>query len=724
MNSKLKDVKTFLFFWGTCIYLEILIPLADNRLFGDAKPLMFVYMALFSVPFALLIYLITSIPRKPVPRLILSIIFVIILVLFFGVELFSKGFFKNYMSLESVASGGKGMMTDFADETIAYVGSKFQFAILLLIPIPFLIFFYKLKFILHDKSGGYSRWITVGLTLLFFSTGLIVVQNMEEDRIVYEENYEFDTAVNTFGVTAAVRLDAEYLIFGHGSNSEFEFTAEEFDFNDTEDVFSEQDFSEAGDPAEGIVLPEEGEIEETVTGEEEISSETPEKTEKLSEVEDIPDASTVKPRRVYGKHDCGLDFEALAEAETNSKIASIDRYIASLTTADKNEYTGLFEGKNLIFITAEAFSEEVIDPEFTPALYRLATKGINFTNYYQPVWGGSTSTGEFSNLTGLVPAYGISSMKKTADKNMYYTIGNQLRREGYFSRAFHAHYYTYYGRDLTHENIGYDQFIARGNGLENDIKYQWPESDLELMQATVDMYIDQQPFSVYYMSVSGHTNYNWSGNAMSYKNKDAVKDMDVPTPIKAYLACNLEFEYAMEYLLERLEEEGILDDTVIVIGNDHYPFGLEQEGSSQYKNALGDLYGYDYKKPWERDHNRLIIWCGSLEDEEPIVVDDPVYSLDIIPTLSNLFGTDYDSRLYAGRDALSDELPLVLWANYSWMTDKACCSGGKVEVFEGYEDEVTDEYIKAVKSIVANKFTFSKNVLDYDYYNVLFGDET
>ncbi|MBQ8006920.1 MAG: LTA synthase family protein, partial [Lachnospiraceae bacterium] len=341
---------------------------------------------------------------------------------------------------------------------------------------------------------------------------------------------------------------------------------------------------------------------------------------------------------------------------------------------------------------------------------------------YQPVWGGSTSTGEYSNMTGLIPAYGIASMQHTIGKNMHYTLGNRLKSMGYFSRAYHAHYASYYDRDQTHENLGYEKFIARGTGLDESVKFQWPESDLELMQATVDDYINEPHFSIYYMSVSGHTRYNWQGNAMSGKNRDAVSELDVPEPIKAYYACNLELEYAMEYLIGRLEEAGIADDTVIVMAADHYPFGLEDEPSDTYKNALGDLYGYDYTDQFERDHNRLIIWSECLEDMEPIIVDEPTYSLDIVPTVSNLLGLDFDSRLYVGRDVFSDAEPLLIWPNYSWMTDKAVFNSGKnqITIREGFEDEVTDEYISSVAARVSNYFTFSKNAVDYDYYNVLY----
>ena len=424
---------------------------------------------------------------------------------------------------------------------------------------------------------------------------------------------------------------------------------------------------------------------------------------------------------VYGVNSLDIDFEALALEAPNSTVAALETYVASRTPSSQNEYTGLFQGKNLIFITAEAFSREAVSEEYTPTLYRLMTRGINFTDYYQPAWGGSTSTGEYSNLTGLIPTYGVSSIQKSASRNMYFTLGNQLQRLNYSSFAYHNHTYTYYDRHRTHRNLGYSTYMGLGNGLEGKIRNQWPESDLELMQATVDQYIDLQPFSVYYMTISGHTHYNWGGNSMSGKNRDAVADMEGSDAVRAYIAANLELEYAMEYLIERLEEAGIADDTVIVLGSDHYPYGLAEEYSSSYRDALAELYGYDYYEPWARDHNALIIWCGSLEDRDPIVVDTPVYSLDIVPTVSNLMGLEYDSRLLVGRDVFSDTEPLVLWIDRSWMTDLARynASTGVLTVKDGAE--LPEDYVSRISAVVSNHFTFSKNVLDTDFYGVLFG---
>ena len=178
----------------------------------------------------------------------------------------------------------------------------------------------------------------------------------------------------------------------------------------------------------------------------------------------------------YGYSVLPMDFGEAAKASGQGAVASIHNYVNSLAPSRQNEFTGMFKGKNLILITAEAFSAELIDPELTPTLYRMATEGIQFKEYYQPAWGASTTTGEFSNLIGLVPIQGGSSMNETYQQKLFLTMGNQLQKLGYHSTAYHNHLKDFYHRNNTHPHLGYDEFIARYGGLE--IKGTWPESDL------------------------------------------------------------------------------------------------------------------------------------------------------------------------------------------------------------------------------------------------------
>ena len=234
------------------------------------------------------------------------------------------------------------------------------------------------------------------------------------------------------------------------------------------------------------------------------------------------------------------------------------------------------------------------------------------------------------------------------------------------------------------------------------------------------MYIDEPNFCVYYMTVSGHGNYSKMGNCMTRKNWDSVADLDYSDTVKGYLAANLELEYAVEALVRALEEKGIAQDTVICISSDHFPYALDTDASLGQMKYLSELYACDVTNNLFRDHNRLILWSGSLEEQDPIVVSSPTSSLDILPTLLNLFGIPYDSRLYIGRDVFSDSEAIVFNTGYDWKTDLGTYLSA-TGVFTPVNDEVVvpDGYIARIKAIVKNKINFSRAILDCDYYKAI-----
>jgi len=207
---------------------------------------------------------------------------------------------------------------------------------------------------------------------------------------------------------------------------------------------------------------------------------------------------------------------------------------------------------------------------------------------------------------------------------------------------------------------------------------------------------------------------------MCAKNYDKVAHLDCSEAIKCYIAANLELEYAMASLLSRLEEAGIADDTVIVISADHYPYGLEESSTwDSDKNYLKELFGEEVTE-FVRDQNTLIIWSGSIEGME-LQVDKPTYSLDILPTLLNLFGVEYDSRLMPGRDALAEGDGLVFWPSRgSWMTDKGSYLAANGTFIPAEGVTVDEEYVERMHAIVRNKIKYSKGVSQYDYFNYVY----
>ena len=133
-----------------------------------------------------------------------------------------------------------------------------------------------------------------------------------------------------------------------------------------------------------------------------------------------------KPKIIeYNKLD--IDFESLIASETNKTINNIHNYISSLDPTNKNEYTGYFKGKNLIYITAEAFSPIAVDPNLTPTLYKLVNTGFKFNNFYSPVYFVSTSDGEYINLTGLLPKESVWSLSRSSNNYLPYAYGKVFK---------------------------------------------------------------------------------------------------------------------------------------------------------------------------------------------------------------------------------------------------------------------------------------------------------
>ena len=411
-----------------------------------------------------------------------------------------------------------------------------------------------------------------------------------------------------------------------------------------------------------------------------------------------------------------IDFTALADSTDSDILKATDEYLSNATPTRKNNYTGLLKDYNLITICAESFCPWFISEELTPTLYKLSHTGILFENYYG-TFQSVTTNGEYTMCMGLYPDMSRtktdSSFNVAGTNYLPFCLGNALKGMGYQAWGYHDYIGDFYNRNITHANMGYT-FKAADSGLA--MKIDWPSSDLEMMEASIDDYINSgEPFHAYYMTFSGHYQYNWD-NAMSAKNRDAVKDLPYSEPVKAYIACNLELEYALEYLMQRLEQAGVADKTCIVLTNDHYPYGLTED-------EYNELAGQTLDTTFEKYRNSFICYVPGLS--ENIVVDEYCSTADILPTLLNLFGVDYDSRLLAGTDVLSSGLHVAVLSDKSFLTKTFRYDAGTETVIPADENTtVSDELAEAYRLYVDSRFQLSGNILNSDYYAHVFSKES
>ena len=680
-KKKISEYVKYAVFPIIFIYLEIVYKLATRSAFSVE----IVYPVISALTLGIFVKLITSLAGQSINKILGYTILIFVCVLFCVQIVYKNTFTTPFaFSIAFGEAGGVHALTEFADQTQTAIIKNVVWIIISLLPIVALIPLGR-KFGLFKMAEKKENWILLIIFLGVHIIGLISLLFSGDDgytpKVLYYDHFVNEIGFDKLGVITSTKLDLK------------------------ESILGVSDYLEKIEEEQKIpVLAEEH---ETTTPEEDTTSE--QVTEETTEEETTEEETTVvveEPVR-YEPNIINIDLDRFSSEMNNSDITWLNDYIKACEPTMKNEYTGMFEGYNVILITAESFSPWAVSEKYTPTLYKLVNSGFVFNNFYMHGYT-ATTVGEYIMCTGLL-ANGrgaASPFDRTVDdgnKYMGMCMGRIMENLSCPTFAYHDHSYSYYNRDKTHPNMGYT-YKGLGNGL--DVKKTWPESDLEMMEKTVDEYINEDRFHAYYMSVSGHMNYDFTANMMSYKHKDEVADMDEAEGIKAYVACNIEFDQALEYLINRLEEKGIADKTVIAIAADHYPYGIEQE--------LRDKIGEEEAKWYGLQKSNLIIWSASMD--EPVQVDKVCSSVDVIPTLLNLLGIEYDSRLYSGKDILSDSPGLVVFSNMGFMTDYCIYNSRTGEVKETAGIEVPKEYITTINKLVKNMWNAAGKIIQVDYY--------
>jgi len=405
------------------------------------------------------------------------------------------------------------------------------------------------------------------------------------------------------------------------------------------------------------------------------------------------------------------NIEELDFSGGTGNIETINKFMANEYGSKQNEYTGMFEGKNLVFVVAESFSEIAVSPEYTPTLYKLVHDGFYFENFYTSN-NLSTIGGEFQALTGLYADNTILSSWRGGRAYYPYGIGTMFKETGYNTYAYHNNSAYYQDRNVYLKTQGLDNYTGCYNGLEKKINCeQWPQSDVEMINATIDDYINSDtPFLTYYMTVSGHFYYTFGGNSIAKKNQDLVKDLDYPEEVRGYIATQMELDKAMETLLNKLEEAGKLDDTVIVLLADHYPYNLSID-------HINTLSSYERDTLIEANSNSLIIYNSKMKS---VKVDKVGMSIDVLPTVLNLFGIEYDSRLIMGKDILSSSEGIAIFKDKSWVTNKGTYYASRSQFVASSTEEIDEGYVERINAIVNNRVAISRMIVDSNYYKYIF----
>ena len=654
ITKKSIKLPAFLYFPIIILWMEIMVKFSSGFSVSDG----ILFTIIFTIPFACVLTIISTLFSSEKVNRRIALGLTAFFAIWYSAQLVYNNVFGTFFVVSSITNGGTAQALNSIDMILTAVGSRFFFIFMTFLPLIINIIFGR-KLCSFKKTKCATKIILIVTVAVVQLVGTLFVNfdsnsaNTKSNYNLYYGDLQQNAVCERFGLFTMQRIDITRMIFGYKSD---------------------------------------------------IKEVTQSQSEAVATV-DTPDIK-IEPQIIE------TDFKKLSQSTDNEDLQSLYSYFESATPSYTNEYTGMFEDYNVIFLSAESFSQYCIDEELTPTLYKLYSEGFQFENFYSPAWGVSTTDGEYANLTGLIPKSGVWSFSQSAEQNISFpfTLGEQARANGVEEvRAYHNHTYDYYDRDKYLTNIGYDySAIGKGLDLGEDV---WPNSDLKMIQNTVGDYINADSFSVYYMTVSGHGGYSY--NTISARNSELVEHLDYSDEVKGYLAANIELDKALEYLIDELDKADKLENTLICLTDDHYPYSLDEF------NGLDELAGHKVDTTFERYKNSWLLWSESMD--EPVKVETQCSSLDILPTLLNMLGLEYDSRTIIGSDVFGKKAPFVVFGDRSWISQNGQYNANTGE-YTAFENAEGKDDIDSLNNKCTNMFTISRMILDTNVYAEMYGD--
>ena len=454
----------------------------------------------------------------------------------------------------------------------------------------------------------------------------------------------------------------------------------------------------------------------------------PSKWELESEEED----SEVMP--YYPHVDKSLDFAALAAEETNKDYKEMAEYFASVVPSMENAVTGKYKDKNLIFLLCEAFSPYVVSEEYTPYLWKITHQGYAF-NFYNTV-PHNTNNSEFCAITSIYPDhsyrdkgwnafYKSNPCSNSASTYLPYTFANSFNAAGGKSYYYHYNKGSYYQRNKSHANFGFETSFI-GAGLEGVVRF--PNYDLEMFEQAVPKLLTPgkdgkiQRFNAMFLTFGGHSVYQ-PANIVARRYSDFKNTLPYKSEkIKNYVAQHQDLEASVKLIYTSLEEAGILEDTIIIITPDHWPYGMDAGNFKNGLSILSELAGTDLNATAQDtflNQYKGIFCIFDATMDELVEVEAPMCSYDITPTLLNLWGFEYDSRLLMGRDIFSDSEHVAVFYDFGFVAEDFFYNNSSKKAYT-MDRQVGDETVQAkAKELVgkiAKKYGISKKMQKKDYF--------
>lgn len=413
-------------------------------------------------------------------------------------------------------------------------------------------------------------------------------------------------------------------------------------------------------------------------------------------------------------------WKSLASSTNDSTYKTLNNYFMNRQVTPKNEYTGLFEGKNLIIIMMESVNEIAIyNKEYFPTLYKMYHEGISFKNNYSPRNNCSTGNNEFTVLSSLFTINNTCTANAYASNKYPEAVFNVFNNAGYKTSGYHDYTQKFYKRAKTIPNLGANKYY----GVE-DLKMPYSTDyteadDKDMFIAAQKYYMDEDKFMAYFATVTPHQSYIDS-QICSDRYYDKYRDLGYSSNLSRYLSKLQVMDEAFAELLSELDKKGKLEDTVIAVFGDHFPYGLADSQINEYFNRNNAGYTINRNSTANKNVDKTPMFIYN-SGSEPLVVEDYTTIIDLLPTLLNLFNLDYDPRLYLGTDVFSkSHASRAVFADGSWTNERGYyhAPNSSMKYLDG-ADAYSNEELIYINQEISTRQKMSASAIKSNYFNYL-----
>ena len=444
----------------------------------------------------------------------------------------------------------------------------------------------------------------------------------------------------------------------------------------------------------------------------------------IYQVDDFIQSLTPKLNTIFG-HDNAL--KKVSDYYNENKYLKI-----------KNEYTDIFKNKNVLVIHYESMQTFPMNLSFnnnevTPTLNKLASEGIFFSNFYSQVGVGTSSDAEFTFNTSLMPSTSGTVFVNFFDRE-YISTPKLLKQKGYYTFSMHGNTGEFWNRNIMHENLGFENFYNKESYIIDET-IGLGISDKSFYKQSVEIIknIRKEKVSPYYgvlITLTNHTPFSdldmmsefSAAIEVEIDNQTITRDYLEGTTMGNYLRSVHYADEALGEFIAQLDNEGLLDNTVLVIYGDHdarlsysdfnllYNYDpikdtIKKEGDEGYIEYNKYKYELDRKVPF-------VIWTK--DKEFNIEVTTPTGIIDALPTLGNMLGIHSEYQLGTDIFNIKTNDNTVTFIDGSFLTSKIYYNAPKGEIYSINNEPITEEYIQERIEYSSNLIEISNDIISYN----------